>query len=56
MTNADRIRSMSDEELAEFLATVKCRGAAAEACDAFWEDDSYSIDWLQQPAETEGTE
>ncbi len=47
-TNADRIRAMSDEELADFLATVKCRGAAAESCDAFWEDTSFEIDWLQQ--------
>lgn len=53
-TNADIIRRMTDEELAELLATVKCRGAAAEACDMFWEDDSYSIDWLK--AETEGEE
>lgn len=48
-TNADRIRGMGDEELAEFLQKVKCRGAAAEACDAFWEDTSFEIDWLQQP-------
>lgn len=47
-SNADRIRAMSDEELAKFLATVKCRGAAAESCDAFWEDTSYEIDWLKQ--------
>ena len=52
-TNADRIRSMSDEELAGFLQTVKCRGAAAESCDAFWEDSSYEIDWLRQPAKGE---
>ena len=38
---------MNDEELAEFLGTVKCRGAAAEACDAFWEDTSYDVDWLK---------
>ena len=46
-TNGDRIRAMNDEELAEFLSTVKCRGAAAEACDAFWEDTSYDVDWLK---------
>ena len=53
VSNADKIRNMSDEELAIFLQTVKCRGAAAEACDAFWEDISYEIDWLRQPAKEE---
>ena len=46
-TNGDRIRAMTDEELAVFLGAVKCRGAAAESCDAFWEDSSYELDWLQ---------
>ena len=30
-TNAQRIRGMSDEESAEFLATVKCRSMSDEA-------------------------
>ena len=51
-TNSDRLRGMTDEELAEFLNTVKCRGAAAEACDSFWEDDSYNLDWLKQEVTT----
>ena len=39
MTNADRIRSMSDEELAEFLIDLA-------------DDGNLRIrDWLQQPAE-----
>ena len=46
-TNGDMVRNMTDEELAEFLSTVKCRGAAAEACDEFYEDDSYNIDWVK---------
>ena len=50
-TNGDRIRGMTDEELAEFLSTVKCRGAAAEACDAFWEDTSYDVDWVKSAYE-----
>ena len=47
-TNAARIRAMSDEELSVFLREVMCKGAALEACDAFWEDNSYEIDWLKQ--------
>ena len=42
-TNADIIRSMSDEELIEFIKNIKVR-AAEELCSA---------EWLQQPAETE---
>ena len=39
MTNADRIRSMSDEELAEFLIDLA-------------DDGNLRIrEWLQQPAE-----
>ena len=39
MTNADRIRAMSDEELAEFLIDLA-------------DDGNLKIrDWLQQPAE-----
>ena len=39
MTNADRIRSMSDEELAEFLSDLA-------------DDGNLRIrEWLQQPAE-----
>ena len=39
MTNADKIRSMSDEELAEFLIDLA-------------DDGNLRIrDWLQQPAE-----
>lgn len=41
-TNADRIRAMSDEELAKWLE-YEGGGACAEVCG--W------LDWLQQPAE-----
>lgn len=51
-TNADRIRSMSDEELAKWMfspgicirdfADVKCDGVSCKEC---------RIDWLRQPAE-----
>ena len=50
-TNADRIRSMSDEELAEFIKNIKVRAALCKAVknnDAFKE--LCSADWLQQPA------
>lgn len=56
MTNADRIRSMSDEELAELLANETYR--IAEPCfDAFGygleKQVIYAkrLEWLQQPAE-----
>lgn len=55
MTNADRIRTMSDEELAEFLESSHgcpsdddCeygRYAKIENCIKHWEN------WLRQPAE-----
>lgn len=55
-TNADRIRAMSDEELAEWLASVTdCHlcpiddcGGAGDMCTATW------LDWLQSPAEGGG--
>ena len=56
-TNADRIRSMSGEELAEFLCNFRscdtdeyiCEGCkAAKYCRA---GHAGTIDWLQQPAE-----
>ena len=42
MTNAQKIRSMSDEELAEFLYQV--------GYDHRWGLKEYALDWLQQPA------
>ena len=53
-TNADRIRSMSDEELAEFIKNIKVRAALCKAVknnDAF--EELCSAEWLQQPAEGE---
>ena len=56
-TNADRIRAMSDEELAEWL----CRALDCGFCKSYLQDVSiYSccenqvkgvFDWLQQPTE-----
>ena len=52
MTNADRIRAMSDEKLVEFLKNIKVRAALCKAVknnDAF--EELCSAEWLQQPAE-----
>ena len=38
MTNADRIRAMTDEELVHFLAW-------------HWNKKDYGLEWLKQPAE-----
>ena len=45
ITNADRIRKMSDDELAKFLAT--------KLNDDFYEYPDLTLQWLQQPAEEE---
>ncbi len=64
VTNADRIRSMSDEELAEFLAQINPTNCQDCAFSHGWrcqpDRDDYSDfkkceegrkRWLQQPAE-----
>ena len=53
-TNADKIREMSDEELAEFIKNIKVRAALCNSVknnDAF--EELCSAEWLQQPAEEE---
>ena len=42
-TNADHIRAMNDEELAEFLST--------KLNDDFYDWPDLTLQWLQQPAE-----
>ena len=52
ITNANRIRAMSDKELAEFIKHIKVRAALCKAVknnDAF--EELCSAEWLQQPAE-----
>ena len=44
-TNADRIRAMSDEELADFLAYTWATSARA-----WHKDTGETLHWLQQPA------
>lgn len=65
MVNADRIRAMSDEELAKFIDDIAQSVADGEYCTAFLnvknfpyscEDTkkacvAHVVDWLQQPAE-----
>ena len=46
-TNADRIRNMSDEELAEFLTTFK------NTFGEEYEGEASCMDWLQSEAEQE---
>ena len=59
MTNADRIRSMSDEELAVFLfRNLKqpydyCQLAVFEGACTETLCDDLMMKWLQQPAEGE---
>lgn len=52
-TNADRIRSMSDEELAWELMLWRCEAAAKYHGieSQYPETQSTILDWLQRPAE-----
>ena len=55
LTNVDRIRSMSDEELAKFIATP-CQCEVRPKRDGFRECGNdlclqYLLKWLRQPAE-----
>lgn len=51
-TNADRIRSMSDEEMAKFLAEIEYRRSGFGG-GAKWKDAAHALIWLQQSAEGE---
>lgn len=56
-TNADRIRAMSDEELAKYLS-IPCDCTVDPERDGFRECGNdlcvkYLLEWLQQPAEEE---
>ena len=59
MTNADRIRSMSDEELASMLKDYKdcsknCIISNRKHCYQICEEESVLLKWLQQPTEDIG--
>ena len=51
ITNADRIRSMNDEELRNWLFNRDCANIAAffEPCGMGVMDAVQLLDWLQQP-------
>ena len=57
MTNADSIRSMSDDELAAFLCNLRSEEAYENTCSHCVAErfcrigHTGMIDWLQQPAE-----
>lgn len=58
-TNADRIRAMSDEELAEFISRIEIGDFGPQVygktfcdlCSGQYECDDCRLWWLQQPAE-----
>ena len=53
-TNADRIRAMSDEELAECLEQLPiCKEKAQECIKAEYRCGECLLEWLKQPAEGE---
>ena len=54
ITNADRIRSMTDEELCKFLGECKFCDICEEGCDnCTYNGDCNKrlLEWLQKPAE-----
>lgn len=56
MTNAERIRAMSNEELAAFITTPFCESISNCKCrEHAFSGGCYvcAKDWLQQPAEEE---
>ena len=61
ITNAERIRAMSDEELAKFLCEFRSLGASNHPCNFCKAEEFCSlghngmIDWLHRPAEEETT-
>lgn len=52
-TNADRIRAMSDEELAEYMGDVKTWGGCPNHGARNCQEDCYKcwLDWLRQEAQ-----
>lgn len=58
ITNAQKIRAMSDEELAAMLKDYKdcnknCIISNGKRCYQICEEESVLLKWLQQPAEGE---
>ena len=54
LTNGDRIRAMSDEELAEFIVDFELCDVCSKECNALIDNedcDQQLLKWLKQPAE-----
>lgn len=59
LSNADRIRAMTDEELAEFISRIEIGDFGPQVygktfcdlCSGQYECDDCRLWWLQQPAE-----
>lgn len=59
LSNADRIRAMSDEELSEFISRIEIGDFGQQVygktfcdmCKGQYECDDCRLWWLQQPAE-----
>ena len=54
-TNADKIRAMSDDELADFLdrwamGDIDYAKTFCDLCNGQFECDQCRLDWLQKPA------
>ena len=61
LTNADRIRAMSDKELAELMRSMmdcdSCGNMFSFKCDGSYEHClSVCLEWLQKPAEEDNYE
>lgn len=56
-TNADRIRSMSDEELAELLRDTQCNSCAWQGNDCDYADEckAEKLEMLKQECDENGT-
>ncbi len=50
-TNADRIRSMTDEELADVIAEGFCSGRI-DKCDNYKRCTDCTLDWLKEEVKT----
>lgn len=50
-TNADRIRAMTDEELAEQLYLLRLDALRLEGYDGFIETKDEILDWLKEEAD-----
>ena len=56
VTNAQKIRAMSDEELADFIYRCEMNdidyaNTFCDLCNGKYECDQCRLDWLKQPAE-----